>query len=114
MFDIFFIQHAKENFDGKTLRGSQGQNNSIVIRASLQLKIKLPTKAFSQGEPPTTIGTRAVGGMDHKMHATDFIKKTLKDNLLLGGYEPKGGLLYTYIIDSLENGPLVFHSRHFG
>jgi hypothetical protein len=65
------------------MRWTKREYDGIFRGCSLQLKIKLDTKALAQRQTPGAIETAAKRRMHHELHAAAIVKESLQNQIVL-------------------------------
>ncbi len=68
---------------------SERDDQPVVRRGRLQLKIERHAKALAQREPPGSIDSPAERRMNDQLHPAAFVEEPLSDNCLLRRHGPQ-------------------------
>src|SRR5437879_13543220 len=95
------MKEMKNVRKGETMLLAQRNIQSVVSRASLQLKIERAAETLTQCETPGFVDATAERCVDHKLHAAAFIKEAFGDDRRLSGDRSQDRTASEYVFDHL-------------
>src|SRR3954462_5081593 len=98
------MQIAAHFLQGKTMAGSQRQNDCVFRGRRLKFEVELAAETLAQGQAPGAVDAIAVRRMDNELRSPAFIEEALEHQVVLRGKKTECSLGAGKVIDQLRCG----------
>src|SRR4051794_7521385 len=98
------MQIAAHFLQGKTMAGSQRQDDCVFRGGRLKFEVELAAETLAQRQTPGAVDAIAVRRMDDQLRSPAFVEETLEHQLVLRGQKTECSFGAGKVIDQLRRG----------